>query len=264
MYHITSDNQQLYYEIHGNPGLGNYLVFLNGLSQSTIAWNLMLADFQKEHQIILLDLIFQGQSGKEGDIRDFDQHAADVYGLIDSLKINKVTIIGISYGSLVAQNFAVNYPERTNKLVLISTFAHKTPYFEAIEVAWHSALKAGGYPLMFDVMLPTVLGEEYFAHPLIPIDVLRASKQTVNTDSAPLMKLMMATHQREDYRKKLGAIKSPTLIIQGEKDALLPVHMAKEVSDAIPQSKFEVVLGVGHTLNLEAIPQIIKLIKEFV
>jgi 3-oxoadipate enol-lactonase len=264
MYYRTTDNQQLYYELHGNPKADKTLVFLNGLSQSTVAWSLMLPAFTDEYQIILLDLIFQGQSDKKGDVRNFDQHATDVHGLISSLNINTVTIIGISYGSLVAQHFALNYPEQIDKLVLLSTFAHKTPYFKAIELAWNHALDVGGYSLMFDVMLPTVLGEGYFEHPLIPIDTLRTSKQTINTEALPLKKLMMATYQREDYRKKLTAIKKPTLVIHGEKDALLSIYMGRQVSEAIEGSRFEIIKDSGHTLNLEAIPETIKLIKEFI
>jgi pimeloyl-ACP methyl ester carboxylesterase len=113
-------------------------------------------------------------------------------------------------------------------------------------------------------MLPTVLGENYFFNPLIPIETLKASKQNANTDAVALKKLMQATAERSDYREKLKAIKIPTMVIQGEQDLLFPVHMAKEVTDAIEGSKLEVVKGAGHTLNLEAIPQTIKLITEFI
>ena len=122
----------------------------------------------------------------------------------------------------------------------------------------------GGYAHMFDIMLPTVLGANYFLNPLIPIDTLKMSKQTANTDANALKKLMQATAQRPDYREKLKAIKLPTMVIQGEQDLLFPIHMAKEVSDAIFGSKLEIVKGAGHTLNLEAIPQTIKLIEDFI
>ena len=264
MFHKTSDNQNLYYEVYGNLQSDKSIIFLNGLSQSTAAWYLVLPAFVKDYQVVLCDLIFQGQSDKAGDVRDFDQHAADVKGLIDALNIKKINVAGISYGSLVAQHMALNYPEKINKLILLSTFAHQTPYTNAIAEAWLTSLNMGGYAHMFDVMLPTVLGEMYFKNPLIPIDVLKTAKQTQNTDAVALQKLMTATAQRPDYREKLKAIKNPTLIIQGEKDVLFPVHMAQAVADAIPGSKLEVVAGVGHTLNLEAIPQIIKLITEFI
>ena len=115
---------------------------------------------------------------------------------------------------------------------------------------------------MLDVMLPTILSEAYFENPLIPINILKASRKNVNTDSDALQKLMDATFHREDYRGKLKAIKKPTLIVHGNKDALLPVHMGKAVAESINGSIFKVI-DAGHTLNLEAVPQTAKLIKEF-
>ncbi|MBI2271801.1 MAG: alpha/beta hydrolase [Bacteroidetes bacterium] len=264
MHYKTFDNQRIYYELIGNKKSNKYLIFLNGISQSTIAWNLIVPAFVNEYQLILCDFIFQGQSDKQGDVRNFDQHAADIFGLINSLNINKISLIGISYGSLVAQHFALNYPEKVDKLILLSTFAHKTPYYEAVELAWQKTLDSGGYALMFDVMLPMVLGENYFEHPLIPIDTLRTMRQAMNKDPEALKKLMQATQQRADYREKLKAIKNPTIIIHGEKDMLLLVHMGKAVADSIPGSRFEIIGGAGHTLNLEATHQTIKLITGFI
>src|SRR5690349_15941818 len=131
----TSDNKDLYYEVKGNSNATKTVVFLNGLTQSTLSWALMLPYFQTDHKIILLDLIFQGQSDKSGGWRNFDTHAADVKAVLDAEKIAKVNMVGLSYGSLVAQHFAVNYAGYLDKLVLVSTFAHKTPYYEAIELS---------------------------------------------------------------------------------------------------------------------------------
>jgi 3-oxoadipate enol-lactonase len=264
MFYKTTDDQQMHYELLGNKTADKYLIFLNGISQSTVVWNLMLPAFEKDYQIILCDFIFQGQSDKQGGVRDFDQHAADVHGLIETLMIKKITVIGISYGSMVAQHFAVNYPEKVDKLILLSTFAHKTAYYNAIELAWERTLSSGGYGLMLDVMLPTIFSENYFEHPLIPMDTLKGLRQTINNDPVPLQKLMKATKERPDYREKLAAIKCPTLVIHGEKDLLLLEHMGKAVADAIPNSKFEVIKGAGHTLNLEAVDEVAKLIKAFI
>jgi pimeloyl-ACP methyl ester carboxylesterase len=263
MYCKTSDNLNLYYEVTGNLQSTKTLVFLNGLSQSTLAWVLTTPYFKNDYKIVLLDFIFQGQSDKKSDVRNFDQHAADVKAVLDELKIEKANIIGLSYGSLVAQHFALLFPQRVEKLVLMSTFAQKTPYFEAIELAWGRAVEVGGYPLLFDIMLPSVLGEEYFKNPLIPLDMMRQTRTDANNDSQALLKLMRATKERPDYRQKLKAIKTPTLIIHGEKDLLMLVHMAEEVHKSIPGSRLEIIKGVGHTLNLEAISQMVELLKSF-
>jgi 3-oxoadipate enol-lactonase len=264
MFHTTIDKQQIYYEIQGNLSSKQTLVLLNGLSQSTIAWALMTPVLGKKYRIVLLDFIFQGQSSKQSEWRDFDQHASDLKGLLDELKIEKVCMIGLSYGSLVAQHFAVLFPEKIEKLVLMATFAHKTGYYQAIETAWGRAVEIGGYPLLLDIMLPSVLSEEYFKNPLIPIDVMKEARKDLNSDSTALLKLMRATKERSDYLEQLKKIKAPTLIIQGEKDLLFPVHMAEAVRDSIPGSALSVIPHAGHTLNLEAVPQSLALIQSFI
>lgn len=259
----TNDNQTIYFDVQGNLSSNKTLVFLNGLSQSTVSWILTTPYFKANYKIILIDFIFQGQSDKTGEWRSFNQHASDVISVLDYLKEEKVSIAGISYGSLVAQHMAVNFSERISKLILISTFAHKTPYYDAIELSWWRSLEFGGYGLMLDIMLPSVLSENYFKNPLIPIDLMKQARQESNDDKQALFKLMRATKEREDYRPELKKIKLRTIVIQGEKDLLFPVHMAKEVSDAIIGSKLIIIPNAGHTLNLEAVPQMSKTILDF-
>jgi len=263
MYCKTTDKLQIYYELTGNLQSPKTLVFLNGLSQSTLAWVLTTPHFKIDYKIVLLDFIFQGQSDKKPEARNFDEHARDVKSVLDELKITSANIIGLSYGSLVAQHFALLFPGMLEKLVLMSTFAHKTPYFEAIELAWGRAVEVGGYPLLFDIMLPSVLGEEYFKNPIIPIELMKQTRTEANNDTQALLKLMRATKERPDYRDKIKNIQTPTLILHGEKDLLLLPHMALEVHRKIPGSVLEIIPRVGHTLNLEAIPQSVALIKQF-
>jgi pimeloyl-ACP methyl ester carboxylesterase len=258
----TADGLQLYYEVKGDPASKRTVVLLNGLTQSTAAWVFMLPYF-KESRIILLDFIFQGQSDKKGEWRDFDKHAADVSEVLKQEKADKAVIIGISYGSLVAQHFALLYPAATSALVLISTFAHKTPYYDAIELGWWRALETGGYNLMLDVMLPGVLSEEYFSNPLIPIRAMKEMRNELNSDKNAILNLMKATRERKDFRNELRGIRAKTLIIQGEKDMLLPVHMAKEVHENIADSKLVIIPNAGHTLNLEHVAEVGKVIADF-
>lgn len=263
MFCKTGDHHQLYYEWQGNPNSTETLVFLNGLTQSTLSWGLMLPYFKDRYNILLLDFIFQGQSDKNAEWRDFDRHALDVKTLLDHLGIVRCHMIGLSYGSLVAQHFAVNSPSYLNKLVLLSTFAHKTPYYDALELSWWRALETGGYQLMLDIMLPSVLSEAYFNNPLIPIAAMKEMRKEANQNSEAIFKLMKATRERKDYRKELEKITTATLIIQGEKDLLLPVHLAEQVQQHIPHSELFVVKNAGHTLNLEHVPEVSQKINAF-
>ncbi len=256
MFTKTKDGLNIYYEIKGNTESKETIIFLNGLSQATISWYFMLPCFENKYRIILMDFIFQGQSDKHGEWRTFDQHAEDVIQVLDATNTQKAIVIGISYGSLVAQHLALNYPERNSRLVLLSTFAHKTPYFEVIENAWWKALEIGGYPLMFDIMLPNVLSEEYFLKPLIPVDKLRQLRQESNQDKHALLKLMTATKEGADFRPQLKKINIPTLVIHGEKDTLITLSMGIEVANHIPNAVFKIIPNAGHTLNMEKIKEV--------
>ena len=263
MFSKTFDDLNLYYEIQGNPNGTETLVFLNGLTQSTVSWGLVLPYFRNNYKLILLDFIFQGQSDKTGNWRTFTQHANDVKNVLEKENVTNVTLIGLSYGSLVAQHFAVLFPSFLKRLVLVSTFAHKTPYYEAVELSWWRALESGGYNLLLDIMLPSVLSENYFSNPLIPINVMKDMRKESNYTPDAIFNLMRATKEREDYRKELQKIKVPSLIIQGEKDLLLPVHLANEVHLHIHNSKLIVINNAGHTLNLEHVPEVCTHVKEF-
>jgi 3-oxoadipate enol-lactonase len=263
MFHKLKSGQKIYYELIGNYESKKTLVFLNGLSQSTLSWGLMIPFFSKDYKIVLLDFVFQGQSDKQGEYKSFDEHSRDVNELMDLLYLENVNMIGISYGSLVAQHFTLLYPEKVSRLVLMATFAHKTPYLEAIENSWWRSLETGGYSLLLDVMLPSVLSENYFLNPLIPIDAMKQSRKEINEDPQALFKLMRATRERQDYREKLKEINQDTLILHGEKDLLIPFHLAEAVHHSIRNSSFVLLKGKGHTLNLEAVEESSKAILSF-
>jgi len=259
----TKDNKSIYTEaINFQQGLP-VVVLLNGLSQSSASWGFMTPLLKEKYTIILLDFVFQGSSDKEGDWRDFDQHADDVITVLDALSFSSASFIGLSYGSIVAQHIGVLFPDRIDKLVLLSTFAHKTPYYEAIELSWKRALEIGGYGLLLDVMLPYVLSDHYFNNPIIPIELLKSMRKDV-VEAQALEKLMTATLYMKDYRKDLTKIKAQTLVIHGGKDMLFPIELGNAVSDHIEFSRFVVLPEAGHTLNLEDVPKVFNLINEFI
>jgi 3-oxoadipate enol-lactonase len=264
MFFTTNDQQQIYYEYRGNEQSDRKLLFLNGLTQSTIAWEFTLQPLLNDYHIILMDLVFQGKSSLADKHRSFDEHAQDVFGLVNTVIRKPVSVVGISYGSLVAQHLAVNYQTLVNKLILVSTFAHKTALYKSIEISWKNALNIGGYELLLDVMLPYVLGQSYFDNPFIPIEVLKNMRKDLQPEPTSILKLMQATEERADYLKELEMIMAPTLIIQGKNDLLFPVYYAEAIHKAIPHSKLEVIEQCGHTINLEAPQKLATLIKNFI
>lgn len=258
------DGNNLYYEVHGNSQAETSLLFLGGLSQTTIAWHAYIPAFKDNYQILLVDLMFQGQSDNPANFRSFQEHAQDIEHLLNHLSIKKVIPVGISYGGAVIMRLMHYFPQKIQKAVLMATFAHKTPFFDAIGTSWQRALDTGGYSLMLDVMLPFVLGRHYFQNPLIPIEILKHMRVSNDLSVDRLSKLMMATAMSDDFRKELENIQIPTLVVCGSEDLLCTPEMHHNIVESLPNASYVEIEDIGHTLNLEAIPQTISLIKDFI
>jgi 3-oxoadipate enol-lactonase len=264
MRHRLPDGLELHYELHGNADAPQAMVFLNGLSQSTAAWAGVVHALGKQFRLVLVDLVFQGQSDEAPEHRSFEGHAADLADLLKALQLPTDTIlVGISYGGAVAQRFLVNHPGLVQRGVLLSTFPYKDDYFDAIGASWKQALLAGGYPLMLDVMLPLVLGRSYFLNPIITIENLKNSKTSQSPTPERLLKLVRATEESGNYLEELKKVQLPVLVVHGEEDMLCTPEMGRAMYQALPHGEMEILPRVGHTLNLECIPDLVELLDTF-
>ena len=124
MYCRTLDKQNIYYEVKGNLEAENSIVFLNGLSQTTNSWGLITPFFEENYKIVLIDFIFQGQSDKKGEAREFNIHAVDVLSVLDTLGLYNNIIVGYT---LTKKNFFKGYllsDKVSNSLQLIGIDNH--------------------------------------------------------------------------------------------------------------------------------------------
>lgn len=103
------------------------VVFLHGLGANGTSWQLQFAPFEGAgYRLIAPDLRSFGQSPYPGHT-SISAMAEDLRALLDHLQIPKAHLIGISLGGTVALQFALDYPQSVDKLVLTNTFAHLRP-----------------------------------------------------------------------------------------------------------------------------------------
>jgi len=264
MYFTLPDGNKIYYEIRGDEAASSTIVFLNGLTQNTGSWLGVTQGLERDLRIVLMDLLFQGKSDQPDEYLTYDAHADAVAALIRRVSAAPVWLAGLSYGSGVAQHVAVRHSEIVKGIVLMSTFARATPLFTAMGESWKLAVKMGGYAHLIDVMLPTVLGASYYENPLIPVDTLKALRAGNDLNAHQILKLMQGTEARGDYRHRLPEIQLPALVMHGKEDLLIPAPIGREVAELIPGAEWQLLDRVGHTLNLEAIPQSAAAIRQFI
>jgi pimeloyl-ACP methyl ester carboxylesterase len=262
MAYFHSSFGKVYYELHPKEGFPT-LVFIGGLTQSTMSWAGLIQELKTDFQCLTLDLIFQGQSEEFSEYLTFEQHAEVVHQLCENLEIKQFIPVGISYGGAVAMRLMNLCPDQIPKAILISTFAHKTQHFNAVGESWMIALQKGGYETFADILMPWALGKSYYEKPIIPIEVLKQLRQNFPMSVSRLQKLVMATALSEDYRENLQNFKNPVLLIYGNEDLITTPEMGLEIFKSLPQAEWVLLSKRGHTLNLEAVPELVNTIKTF-
>jgi 3-oxoadipate enol-lactonase len=115
---LPVNQTHLYYEV---AGTGQPLVFIHGLGSSTRDWEAQVAEFSKSYRVITFDLRGHGRSDKPAGPYSPPQFAADLAGLLQTLKVPAAHLVGLSLGGGVAFQFALDYPAVVRSLTLVNT-----------------------------------------------------------------------------------------------------------------------------------------------
>src|SRR5688500_14403093 len=114
----------MFYEMKGE---GEPLILIPGFASGAWTWYRQTEDLSKDFRVVTFDPRGIGKSGAKGknDLQELSMKTfvEDIAGLLDSLKIEKANVLGISFGGFVAQEFALQFPERLDKLILACTSA---------------------------------------------------------------------------------------------------------------------------------------------
>jgi len=133
-----ANGQQLYYEIHGE---GEPLLCIHGLACDTLAWLPQLAAFSAEFRTVIFDNRDVGQSSmSQGDYEIADM-ARDALALADELGFDSFHLLGVSMGGAIAQEIAIQAPERVRTLTLAVTFPSGGRYAQRVSEVWGARVR---------------------------------------------------------------------------------------------------------------------------
>jgi len=196
--------------------------------------------------------------------------AADVKHLSDALRIEHPVVLGTSFGSFVAQQYAATYPEHAAGLILMSAGAR----FGSLEETAARFHQVGGQvaadAVRRDWETPsaeTSAEWERVCEPLLSLrtdpDPLIADIEAARIRTIDVNLHFMREGKAMDLRDCLGAVRCPTLVVVGEHDPLVPIRLATEIVDAIPDglARIAVIGGAAHevlTDNPEATYRVVR------
>lgn len=253
----------MYYEVYGS---GFPLVMIMGLGANAYWWDPFLIDeFSKHFKVVVFDNRDAGRTDKSKVDYTMKTFADDTAGLMDHLGIERAHVLGVSMGGMIAQEIALNYPDRVEKLVLCVTTpggpAAAPPKPEAMALLTMDRSKLTDEQIARETV--KVLYPEEFAkkHPeIIEASVERISKYTMSADA--YMRQINAILKFNVY-DRLGLIKKPTLVVSGGKDIIVPPENGKLIAEKIPNAKLVIFENSGHGLVTQERERFAKLVIDF-
>ncbi|KPF83201.1 hypothetical protein IP70_19470 [alpha proteobacterium AAP38] len=242
------------------------LVMIHGNASMLQSWDGWAADLSKDHRVIRYDLAGHGLTGTDpAGTYSPERDAVQLKALLDTLKVEKATLIGNSLGGQIAWHFAAANPDRVEKLVLVAPGGFPLlgiGFGQKVELP--SAMKALPYSLKRDAVRATI-GPLYG-------DPARFSDQMLDTyynswlspgvRAARLQRA--AAYMIQDPTEALRTIQAPTLLVWGEKDWLVAFATTPaKFQAALPNSTLVSFPGLGHMPQEEDPAATVAKVREF-
>jgi pimeloyl-ACP methyl ester carboxylesterase len=261
----TSDGIKIRYEIRG---AGVPVALIMGFSGSGRGWGEpFLKLMESRFKIFMIDNRGTGESDKPDKAFTLAQMAADIAAVLDHAETPRAHIFGISMGGMIAQEFALAYPARTRGLVLGCTNCGESHSISAAPEALANLMPA----LEMD---PVEQARRAFSVACGKAFLNSESGQAILTQAIaemgnyPITPMHTFVRQGQaiagfDSFARLGQIKSPTLIIQGDDDSIIPDANAEVLHGAIAGSKVHTLKAAGHMFFWEVPDETVRVAGDF-
>lgn len=268
-------------ELHGRrvvyrvAGSGPPVVLIHGMLNSSSHWRSVALNLAGDYTVIAPDLIGHGDSAAPRGDYSLGAHASSIRDLLAAEGIDRASIVGHSLGGGVAMQFFYQFPQRTERLVLISSggLGHEvSPVLRTAALPGVSALLSltihrrllgaltgtGRRLRERDLRLGVYM--QALARALRPLESPEARQAFLQT-----LRAVIDVHgQRVSATDRLYLLESmPTLIVWGERDNTIPLLHGRRAHEAIPNSRFQTLPRAAHFPHLEDPDGLSEILREF-
>jgi pimeloyl-ACP methyl ester carboxylesterase len=270
---ISIHDQRITYR---SAGSGPVLLLIHGMAGSATTWRQVMRGLAASFTVVVPDLLGHGRSDKPQGDYSLGAFASTLRDLLVALGHERATVVGQSLGGGVAMQFSYQYPERTERLVLVGSgglgrevnrllrllslpgseavlqLACAAPVRGAIESVASGAARVGLRPA-------PVVRELWRSYASLADDAARSAfLRTLRAVVDPRGQAVSAANRLH----LAGEV--PTLIVWGDSDPIIPVDHAYSAHASIPGSRLEIFEGVGHYPHCEAPERFIEVLSDFI
>jgi pimeloyl-ACP methyl ester carboxylesterase len=245
-------------------GAGPKLLLVNGYAATGEDWDpSFLSELAESYEVICPDN--RGLRGSAlGDLElSIDSMAADLEALLDSLRIERLPVVGWSMGGFVAQRLAVRSPERVTALALIATDPGAPDSVPPDPEVWSRLVDLSGTPedqasrlihLLFPPELAADIDRRFGG-------LVATARAELSAETLRAQEYAMDTWHRDGQPRPADPGKPPTLIVHGSEDIVIPAANARALADRWLAGRVEIFAGCGHAVMAQDPQRVVALIR---
>lgn len=254
---MTANGIEINYEVHGE---GTPLVLAHGYTASLEMWREQVVPFSATHRLVIYDTRGHGATTAPADLDRYDivrDYVADQLALMDGLGIRRAYVGGLSMGGMIAQEFALQHPERVAALLLFDTGPGMgvmardpalTARFDQMRSMMQTLARTKGMSAIVDAMRDSPMAFRLPAGAPVPAGVLRHVEGMRKMSVDGYLGGGKALHEWRGSAERLHEIAAPTLVLVGAQDNLLAA--SRFMHEQIADSRLVVLAKSGHGTNL--------------
>lgn len=255
---LKMDGYEIHYNVSGKEN-NDLIIFLHPAFSDHRAFDQQIDFFSKKYRVITIDLIGHGLSKANKSKDKIDASSKHIEKIMDIEGLEKVHLAGVSMGSLIAQYFALNNPEKVKSLVALGGYDINKENKEV-----EKAQRSSNLSLIFRA----VFSMKSFRKKTAEITCKSKKGQALfyKTASHYERKSFMVMQGLQNVIKDRKDIKTkcPTLILTGEFDIELAKKMAKEWHTNLDNSEYFIIENAGHCANIDKPLVFNKVVKGFI
>ena len=254
-----------YRTIHGyrrafvHAGNGPALLLIHGIGDCCDTWRDLIPELARDYTVVAPDLLGHGRSDKPRADYSVAAYANGMRDLLTVLGVERATIVGHSLGGGVALQFAYQYPERCERLVLVST--------GGVGPDVHPVLRLASAPSAALLLLPLLGLPGVRVAGRLLLNALSKLGTDIGIDARHFERVFVSLPDRTARRAFMRTLQSvvdwrgqaitmldrcylgqdlPTLVVWGSRDAVIPLHHARTAHEVMVDSRLEIFEGSGH------------------
>jgi pimeloyl-ACP methyl ester carboxylesterase len=271
-----------YVTVHGyrrayvQAGTGPVLLLIHGIGDSSDTWRPVLEQLAEHHTVVAPDLLGHGRSEKPRADYTVAGYANGMRDLLSVLEIDRATVLGHSLGGGVAAQFAYQFPERCERLILVGSGGVGRSVSPLLRVATIPGIEA---------VMPLLGTPPVRLFSRVGAELLRFLNTALGRDAEEMLAVFDALPNTEARRAILRTLRSgvdwqgqvitmldraylaegvPTLIIWGRRDAIIPLGHGRLAHLAFPGSELEIFDEAGHFPHHTDPARFVRVVREFV